>query len=76
MELQDTNEQKMNYFAKIDLRSAYNQIEIDKKFKGITMINTPIRWTHLPFIMKTLGHIFQKAIKTILLEKIRNNISG
>ena len=26
---------RMKYFAKIDLKSAYNQIEIDEKFKKI-----------------------------------------
>ena len=31
----------MKHFAKIDLKSAYNQIEIDK-FKEITTLNTPM----------------------------------
>ena len=56
----------MKCFAKIDLKSAYNQIETDQKFKEITTINIPIgllRWTHLPFRVKTSNHIFQNAIE-------------
>ena len=46
---------EMKYFAKTDLKSSYNQIEIDKKFKEITSINDPIgllKWTRLPFGIK------------------------
>ena len=32
----------MKHFAKIDLMSAYNQIEIDDKLKEITTLNTPM----------------------------------
>ena len=51
----------MKHFAKIDHKSAYNQIEIDDKFKEITILNTPmglLRWSHLPFGIKTAIHIF------------------
>ena len=44
----------MKYFAKI--KSVYNQIEIDEKFKEITTLNTLIgllRLTRLPFGIKT-----------------------
>ena len=33
----------MKHFAKIDLKSAYNQNEIDDKFKEITTLNTSMR---------------------------------
>ena len=64
----------MEHFAKIDLKSAYNQIEIDK-FKEITTVNTPmglLRWSRLPFEIKTASHIFQKAVEKILLGKVDN----
>ena len=32
----------VKHFAKIDLKSAYNQIEINDKFKEITSLNTPM----------------------------------
>ena len=31
---------RMKYFAKVDFKSANNQIEIDEKFKEITPLNT------------------------------------
>ena len=61
----------MKHLAKID--SAYNQIEIDNKFKEITTLNIPmglLRWSRLPFGIKTASHIFQKAIEKILFDKI------
>ena len=67
----------MKYFAKIDLKAAYNQIEIDDNFKEVTTINTPIgllRWTRLPFGVKTSSHIFQRTIEGILLGKIKNMV--
>ena len=42
----------MKHFVKTDLKSAYNQIEIDDKFKEITTLNTLMglwRWSCLPF---------------------------
>lgn len=59
----------MEHFAKIDLKAAYNQIEIDEKFKEVTMMNTPtvlLKWMHLPFGVKMSNHIFQKVIKRVL----------
>ena len=65
------------YFEKIDLKSANNHIEIDSKFKEITTLNTPmrlLRWSCLPFGIKTASHIFQIAIEKILLRKVDNII--
>ena len=67
----------MKQFAKIDLKSAYNQIEIDDKFKEITTLNTPMelfRWSRLPFGIKTACHIFRRVIEKILLGKGDNII--
>ena len=67
----------MKHFAKIDLKSVYNQIEIDDKFKEITSLNTPmglLRWSCLPLRIKTASHIFQRAIEKILLGKVDNII--
>ena len=67
----------MKHFAKIDLKLAYNQIEIDDKFKVITTLNTPmrlLRWSHLLFGIKTVNHIFQRATEKILLGKVDNII--
>ena len=59
----------MQYFAKIDLASAYNQLQLDKDSHTITTMNMPIgllRWTRLPFGIKTASAQFQSAIeKTI-----------
>ena len=46
----------MKHFAKIDLKSAYNHIEIDDRFKEITTLNTPMglwRCSCLPFGIQT-----------------------
>ena len=51
----------MKHFAKIDLKSAYNQIERDDKFKEIIAMKTPmglLTWFRLPFGIKTVSHIF------------------
>jgi len=53
-------------FAKIDLKGAYNQIEMNETAREITTINTPIgllRWTCLPYGIKTASAIFQRAIE-------------
>ena len=60
----------MKHFAKINLKSAYNQIEIDNKFKEIITL----RSSCLPFGIKTASHIFQRAIEKILLGKVDNII--
>ena len=65
----------MSYFAKIDLRNAYNQIQIDEKSREILTINTPIgllRWTRLPFGVKTASAIFQAAMEETLGGRIKN----
>ena len=67
----------MTHFAKIDLTNAYNQIELDDESKEITTINTPIgllRWTRLPFGIKTASAQFQAAIEKTLGEKVQNII--
>ncbi len=51
----------MKHFAKIDWKSTYNQIEIVDKFKQFTALNTSmglLRWSCLPFGIKTTCHIF------------------
>ena len=58
-------------------RFKVGQIEIDDKFKEITTLNTPmglLRWSRLPFGIKTANHIFQRAIEKILLGKVDNII--
>ena len=67
----------MKYFAKIDLKSAYNQIEIDDKFKEISILNAPIgllRCSRLLFRIKSANHIFQRTVEKILLGKVDNII--
>ena len=67
----------MKYFAKIDLKGAYHQIELDKEAQEITKVNTPIgllRWTCLPFRIKTASAIFQKAIESVVGDPIPNMI--
>ena len=56
----------MSYFAKLDMASAYNQLELEKTSREITTINTPIgllRWTRLPFGIKTASAQFQSAME-------------
>jgi hypothetical protein len=65
----------MSYFAKIDLKNAYNQIQIDEDSKEILTINTPIgllRWTRLPYGVKTASAIFQAAMEETLGGRIKN----
>nr|XP_012559948.1 uncharacterized protein K02A2.6-like [Hydra vulgaris] len=67
----------MKYFAKIDLKGAYHQIEMDKEAREITTVNTPIgllRWTCLPFGIKTASAIFQRAIESVVGDIIPNLI--
>ena len=62
----------MKHFAKIDLKSDYNQIETDDKIKEITTLNTLmglLRCSRLPLGIKTSSHVFQRAIEKILLGK-------
>ena len=51
----------MKLFVEIDLKLTYNQIKTDNKFKEITTLNTSmglLRWSCLPFRIKTVRHIF------------------
>ena len=57
----------MTHFAKIDLTSAYNQLELEESSREITTMNTPIglvRWKRLPYGIKTASAQFQSAIGT------------
>ena len=59
----------MKHFVKINLKLAYNQIEIDNKFKEIITLNMPmglLRWFHLPFGIITASHFFHRASEKIL----------
>ena len=67
----------MKYFANIDLKRTYHQIEMDKDAQEITTVNTPIgllRWTCLPFGIKTASAIFQRAIESGIGNIIPNMI--
>ena len=67
----------VKHFAKTNLKSAYNQIEVDDKFKEITTLNISmglLRWSHLPFGIQTASHVFQRTIEKILLRKVDNII--
>ena len=67
----------MKYFAKIDLKGAYHQIELDKEAQEITTVNAPIgllRWTCLPFGIKTASAVFQRAIESVVGGLIPNMI--
>ena len=67
----------MKHFAKIDLKSAYKQIEIDDKSKEIIALNTPmgfLRWSRLPFGIKTASYIFRRAIEKISSRNVDNII--
>jgi len=60
---------KSSYFAKIDLKSAYWQIELDEKAKEISTINTSLglfRVNRLQMGMKNAASIFQRAMEQIL----------
>jgi len=61
--------QGSTHFAKIDLKGAYNQIEMAEEAREITTINTPLgllRWTCLPYGIKTASAIFQRAIEATI----------
>ena len=67
----------MRYFAKLDLAAAYNQIELEEESREVTTINTPIgllRWTRLPFGVKTASAQFQRAIEAVVEGDIPNVI--
>ena len=59
----------MKFFAKFDLASACNQLSLDESSREITTINTPIgllRWTRLPYGVKTASAQFQAAMEVTL----------
>ena len=67
----------MSVFTKIDLKTAYHQIPIDDNFKEVTMINMSIgllKWKRMPYGIKTASAIFQRAIKQVLGEDIKNMV--
>ena len=56
-------------FAKIDLKSAYWQIELDEEARKYSVINTTkglYQFTRLQMGMKNASAIFQRAIETVL----------
>lgn len=58
-----------NHFAKIDLRHAYWQIELDKNAKDLSVINTTkglFRMNRLQMGMKNASAIFQRTMESIL----------
>ena len=67
----------MSIFIKIDLKMAYHRIPKDNNFKEATMIDTPIgllKWKRMPYGIKPASAIFQRAIKQILGEDIKNMV--
>ena len=67
----------MNVFTKIDLKTAYHQMLIDDNFKEVTTMNTPIgllEWRRMLYGIKTASAIFQRAIKQVLGEDIKNMV--
>ena len=71
---------RIKCFAKIYCKSAYNQIEIDEKFKEITTINTLEAYLGGLFwhLTNNLSHIFQKTREKEFIRKDKkyHNISG
>ena len=67
----------MTHFAKIDLTSAYNQLELDEASREILTMNTPIglvRWKRLPFGVKTASAQFQAAIEKTIGKSVPNMV--
>ena len=67
----------MSVFTKIDLKMTYHQIPIDNNFKEVTAINMPIgllKWRRMLYGIKTASTIFQRAIKQVLGEDIKNMV--
>ena len=51
--------------------------QVDRRGAKIFMLYIPmglLRWSHLPFGIKTASHVFQRAIEKILLRKVNNII--
>ena len=67
----------MSIFTKTDLKTAYHQIPIDNNFKEVMTITMPIgllKWKRIPYGIKTASAIFQRAIKKVLGEDIKNMV--
>ena len=65
----------MRFFGKIDLKGAYNQIAMNSEAREITTINTPIgllRWTVVPYGIKTASAMFQRAIEDTIGTSVQN----
>ena len=57
------------FFSKLDLNSAYQQIELDEASKKFTTINTSrglFQYNRLPFGIASAPSIFQRAMETLL----------
>ena len=64
----------MSVFTKINLKTAYHQIPIDKNLKEVTTINTSIgllKWKRMPYGIRKASAIFQRAIEHVLGEDIK-----
>ena len=58
-------------FSKIDIRQAYNNLEIVEKDQSLTTLNTHLgqmAWTRVPYGMNNSGAIFQETIDSILAD--------
>ena len=58
-----------NFFAKIDLESAYHQIKLDKGSQPLTTIITHLgtfQYTRMPFGVKSAPSAFQRIINNVL----------
>ena len=63
----------MSVFTKIDLKTAYHQIQTDDNFKEVTTMNMPtglLKW-RMPYGIKTANAIFQRAIEQVLGDDIK-----
>ncbi|PAA77815.1 hypothetical protein BOX15_Mlig019617g10 [Macrostomum lignano] len=65
----------MKHFAIVDLTNAYNQIELDEASREILTINTPLgllRWTRMPYGVKTASAQFQAAMEATVGGAVSN----
>jgi hypothetical protein len=57
-------------FSKLDLRTAYHQVELDEKSRVLTTINTPkglYQYTRVPYGVSTAPMMFQRLMENILV---------
>ncbi|PAA81730.1 hypothetical protein BOX15_Mlig033926g4 [Macrostomum lignano] len=67
----------MTHFATVDLTNAYNQIELDENAREVLTINTPIgllRWTRMPYGVKTASAQFQAAMEATIGDAVSNMV--